>query len=168
MVTSNEKYQKDESGQWWYAWGTKGLRTRARISTCAHCGEDYLTSMKRSKFCGRRCSGQYWAKNKDWPSGPDDRHWRGGRNIANGYIRLWRPDHPSARHKKKPYVMEHRLVMEEHLGRFLKRDEHVHHLNGIKDDNRLENLELWTVPHPRGVRKRDKHCPTCTCGEVSE
>lgn len=69
-------------------------------------------------------------------------NWKGGRRNANqdGYIYIYCPDHSEA--TKEGYVMEHRLVIEKKLGRVLKRTEIVHHRNGIKDDNRLENLEL--------------------------
>lgn len=67
--------------------------------------------------------------------------WKGGRIYHNGYVLLLKPDHPNA--NRAGYILEHRLVMAEHLERSLESWEVVHHKNGIKDDNRIENLELF-------------------------
>jgi hypothetical protein len=61
--------------------------------------------------------------------------------------------HPRA--KTNGYVFEHIVVMESMLGRPMLPDESVHHRNGVRDDNRPENLELWVRPQPSGIRKDD-------------
>lgn len=69
-------------------------------------------------------------------------NWKGGRRYdGRRYIWIYKPDHPNA--DKKGYVFEHRLVMEKHLGRFLKKEEIVHHISGTRNDNRKENLMLF-------------------------
>jgi len=64
-------------------------------------------------------------------------------------------EHPRAS-VSTPYVFEHILVVEESIGRFLFPKENIHHKNGIKDDNRIENLELWSSAQPAGQRVEDK------------
>lgn len=61
---------------------------------------------------------------------------------SDGYIAVYVPNHPNC--SADGYVMEHILVMENHIGRYLEKDEVVHHKNKIRDDNRIENLELLT------------------------
>lgn len=74
--------------------------------------------------------------------------------TADGYVLVLRPDSPMA--KRNGYVAEHRLVMSEALGRMLTANENVHHINGDRADNRLENLELWNTAQPAGQRVEDK------------
>ena len=87
------------------------------------------------------------AYQKKWPNGrrgEEASNWQGGikRSVGGGgrYIALYMPEHPNA--TKDGYVMEHRLVMEDILGRFLEPTEIVHHINGDTRDNHPENLEL--------------------------
>jgi hypothetical protein len=77
--------------------------------------------------------------------------WRGGlTHTEEGYAREYAPDHPRANLGR--YVLQHHLVMERMLGRLLVAGENVHHRNGVRDDNRPSNLELWVVAQPAGQR----------------
>lgn len=75
-------------------------------------------------------------------------------NMRREYVFVYIPSHPNS--GKTGRVAEHRLVMEQHLGRYLERHENVHHKNGVRSDNRIENLELWSHRQPRGQRVEDK------------
>lgn len=81
--------------------------------------------------------------------------WRGGRTRSeSGYVtvRVW--DYPGT--LKSISIHEHVYVMAKFLGRPIREKESIHHKNGVRDDNRLENLELWSCSQPRGQRVVDK------------
>jgi DNA-binding CsgD family transcriptional regulator len=105
---------------------------------------------------------------KQWMKGPRNARWKGRTQRSDGYwlVRVQDEDELAvAMMDQTGYVMEHRLVMARHLGRPLESKERVHHRNGRRDDNRLENLELWRLPmkDPAGIRAADYHCPGCRC-----
>ena len=86
--------------------------------------------------------------------------WNGGiKKLKSGYIIVYLydtdPYHCMCSYEGRNYVMQHRLIMAKHLGRPLTKKETVHHKNGIRDDNRIENLELWSGNHSAGQRVED-------------
>lgn len=127
------------------------------------CASHYQTAKYRGEFGKARCSiegcatfartkgmcGMHYARSKRGIdlTAPLRRERGSGRHDPNGYIQIKMPD---GTHK-----MEHRIVMELMLGRLLDARENVHHINGVRDDNRPENLELWVKPQPNGQRVSD-------------
>lgn len=77
--------------------------------------------------------------------------------TSGGYILIYKPEHPARKKNNGLYVLEHRLVMEKVLGRYLTKDEIVHHKNQMRDDNRPENLTLVI----RGKNWHPCLCPKC-------
>lgn len=123
----------------YFAWQEKNLKRRVKL-TCSNCGKMFerRVSVKigNNSFCTRKC--QYdFLRLENAPA------FKQGRLVNDhGYVMILNPTHP--RKVAKQYVYEHILVMEAHLGRYLSKGEVVHHINGLKDDNRLENLKLMT------------------------
>ena len=79
--------------------------------------------------------------------------WKGRVKMSNGYMRVRRPEHHRA--ASDGYVMEHILNYENEYGIPVQKGWHIHHRNGIRDDNRPQNLELWRKSHPYGQRAED-------------
>lgn len=110
-----------------------------KVKTLGWCNKHYL----RFRAGTMTKTGEPTGKQRYW-------HNKGYRTYQRGYRKIRAPEgHPGA--DKDGYVLEHRLVMERLLGRFLTRAEVVHHKNGVRDDNRPENLELCES------RKKHKH-----------
>lgn len=103
------------------------------------------------------CSSHYnrWNRYGD-PMKPPKRAKKGHARYGapGGYIWIFAKGHPGA--NKNNCIFEHRIIMEKMLGRLLHKDERVHHKNGIRNDNRPKNLELWVVSHPAGQRVEDQ------------
>lgn len=124
-----------------YLVDSRGWKEKAVERKCKGCGKTFLArvvDVRKGKgiFHSRKCKGMGWnSKGKNNPK------WNGGKTtVSNGfYVAVKQVGHPRA--DRHGYVREHHLVMEKKLGRYLKKDEEVHHKNGNKRDNRIENLE---------------------------
>lgn len=115
------------------------LKTANRECVCEQCAEKFVRPHgKKQRFCSRSCALK--ARNMQsggvQPSGATRTH-------TSGYL---------LEKVGNQWVMQHRLVMEQFLGRKLLPRERVHHRNGKRDDNRVQNLEIWTL---RGANKKD-------------
>ena len=147
--------------------GAGGYRTLpttiAHMKICPSCESEFqpssrhrlcprCRSVKKRKACPE-CDGEMDRRSSSCNSctsrsGSSSGSWKGGKTYhKKGYVMVLTPD--------RGYVFEHILVMEDHLGRRLFPGETVHHKYGIKDDNRIEQLELWCKPQPSGIRAVD-------------
>ena len=119
---------------------------------CENCGKEARRPANQKdnkfRFCSTECWYEYQRKNHP-RTGEHAPVWKGGKRIGpGGYIMVRYEGHPNS--PKSGYVMEHRLVMEQNLGRLLRSEETVHHINGDRADNRIENLQLRQGKHGTG------------------
>jgi hypothetical protein len=94
-------------------------------------------------------------KNKGKRKQPDYEFGGHEKKRGDGYIKVYVPDHPHC--TADGYVMKHILVMEKTIGRFMTTDECVHHINHIRDDNRIENLRLMTKSDHMSMHMKERH-----------
>lgn len=120
---------------------------------------------KYRKYCSKRCYGdsrigaKHSKKTITKMSGKNHPRWKGGKKISRGYIHILKPNHPHC--NPDGYIREHRFVMEQHLKRYLTREEVVHHkgtkypMGSYEDkgDNRIQNLQLF----PNDIKHRKFH-----------
>ena len=102
---------------------------------------------------GRKSHFSKWNKTHKGKNHPK---WKGGRRFNSyGYILIHSPDHPYRNNDN--CVLEHRLIMERKIGRYLTSKDHVHHINGNITDNRVENLELMTRSQHIGFHSKKRY-----------
>ena len=134
--------------------GSKNKINRRIKITCSICKKEFDIPYFRkdnAKFCSYKC---YWNSLKGTHQTPESNKkrsnslkgekgsgWKGGVSFNNGYKYIFNPKHPFR--SNRGYIAEHRIVMEKYLGRYLTNNEIVHHINGKKTDNRIDNLMLF-------------------------
>jgi len=159
-----------------YSCAKKIRDEKLKGTSCLQCNRDNIKIVNKTlKLCGkcfrhkkeqddpeyrekrilynRKCHRKYRGSDLE---GPLKRKPSGEGYInKQGYKIITKKNHPNA-HPNKGAIAEHVFVMSEYLKRPLRKGESVHHKNGIRNDNRIENLELWDNSHPSGQRVEDK------------
>lgn len=172
-ILTNQNYHKN-----------KVAKKKNYTKYCKYCLEEFETFNKKNIFCKKICMGRWhqkirtkldpeYAKKRQeqyrksyrkrhgipdiegkYINHPGPRGKLIGYINPQGYRMFCIPTHPNA--SKCGKINEHTIIMSEYLGRPLLKGENVHHKNGIRDDNRIENLELWNKTQPSGQRVEDK------------
>lgn len=142
---------------------TGGYQTKFCSNSCATAYNNYANrGRKHSEETKKKIS----TKKKGKFQGEKNSRWKGGQWVSGGYKYVYCPSHPNS--KKGGYMLEHRLIMERHIKRYLGEGEIVHHINGDKLDNRIENLKLTTQARHVGLHFEGKTHSDETKKKISE
>jgi hypothetical protein len=135
-------YRSIKSGRlfFFYKYRGRNIRKTLEVFKCDCCSKDLICNKnirQKKHFCSQECKSKM-------NSGPLNHNWKGfiKKRKSSGHNLQYAPEHPKA---KNNFVYEHRLIVEKHLGRILEDNEFVHHINGIKDDNRFSNLVVCSA-----------------------
>lgn len=120
---------------------SKETREKIKRKNLGHKVSKETRKKLSEKHKGKRLSKEHKRKISEANKGKLHGMWKGGRIRMLGYILINSPNHPNK--NSLGYVREHRLIVEKKIGRYLKKGEVIHHINEIKDDNRIENLMLF-------------------------
>lgn len=114
-----------------FSWKKENVKIKGQRRNCPVCGREIYvkpSEFKHTKTCSMSCR-------KEYLKSSHGNRWKGGHVSALGYVRVWD-------NQKNGLVFAHRKEMEKHLGRKLRKNEVVHHKDGDKLNNKIENLEL--------------------------
>lgn len=135
-------------------WNGKEVRMYGDFRICKKCGDKFFSTLNHinnghGTFCSILCTRQYNSKENHC-------RWKGGVRLGDkGYVRVMNLGHPEA--DKHGYVYEHRLVAERIIGRLLYENEVVHHKNGHRDDNSIDNLVVMDIGQHKALHQREKY-----------
>lgn len=128
------------------------MRTTKNVGKCNH--ETCIRDKKVGGFCQAHYQ-QNKAYGITWPLGTTrpNNTFKYRSKTSTGYVVVYQPEWTD---NITGWMPEHSYIVARHIGRKLLKHENVHHKNGVRDDNRIENLELWSTSQPPGQRIEDK------------